>query len=104
MRSSENAQRNNRQVGCAVFPPGVRALYRRYLFSVDFGVQVPVTTLVVINTRTGQMRRYEGRRRTHKVVPSNMEAHPLSAAYVPVINELRTYPERFFPTEPKGAA
>lgn len=63
-----------------------------------------MTTLVIIDTKTVAMRRYEGRKRTHKVTPSDLDNWPLSAAYVPVINEFRLFPERFFPSGPQEAA
>jgi hypothetical protein len=63
-----------------------------------------MTTLVIIDTKSGRMARYENRRRTHRVAPNDPAAHPLSAAYVPLINELRVHPEKFFPTGPQEAA
>lgn len=63
-----------------------------------------MTTLVVIDTKSARMARYENRRRSHKVAPSDPEAHPLSAAYAPLINEFRIHPEKFFPTDPQEAA
>jgi hypothetical protein len=65
-----------------------------------------MTALVIIDTRSGSMRRYEGRRRTHKVTPCDQVAYPLSAAYVPVINDFIRDPDIFMGVShlPQGAA
>lgn len=61
-------------------------------------------TLVTIDTRTCLMRRYEGRKLTNKVLPTDVTKWPLSASYIPAIEALRRDPSKVVePTSPEAA-
>lgn len=61
--------------------------------------------LVVINTKTAHMRRYVGRRLTHKLITNDSGNYPLSAAYLSLINVFRIDPNHFLiESGPESAA